>query len=60
MIEYKQGDVEHNIKAAVSNLRSAYWSDEPTKIGKQFRDAEVIIVEAICIGHYTLCKENKE
>ena len=60
MVEYRKGDVKHNIKAAVFNLREAYWSDEPTKIAKQFTDAEEVIISAICIGGYTLCKEDKE
>ena len=60
MIEYKVADVEHNVKAAVNNLREAYWSDESEKVAKQFTEAEEIIISAICHNSYTVCKENQE
>ena len=60
MIEYIKYDVEHNVKAAVNNLREAYWSNEYEKMAEQFTEAEEIIISAICTGGYTICKENKE
>ena len=55
-VEYKPMDVEHNVKAAVENLRKAYWSNETEKVAKAFTEAEGIIVSAICHDTYTVCK----
>jgi hypothetical protein len=57
MIEYKPLDVEHNVKAAVENMREAYWSNNTEKYAKQFTDAQSIITSAICFGHFTVCEE---
>lgn len=57
MIEYKPLDVEHNVKAAVENMREAYWSNNTEEYAKQFTDAESIITSAICFDHFTVCKE---
>lgn len=59
-IEYKPMDVEHNVKAAVENLRKAYWSNDTEKVAKIFTEAEGIIVSAICHGTYTVCKPDEE
>lgn len=61
MIEYKQNDIDYNVKAAVNNLREAYWFDgECDAIKKQLFDAEDIIIRAICHQKYTLIKEENE
>ena len=61
MIEYKQNDIDYNVKAAVNNLREAYWFDgECDNIKKQLFDAEDIIIRAICYQKYTLVKEESE
>ena len=60
-IEYNPMDVEHNVKAAVENLRKAYWSNETEKVAKHYTEAEGIIISAICHQpRYTLCKETTE
>lgn len=59
-VEYKPMDVDHNVKAAVENLRKAYWSNEPEKVAKAFTEAEGIIVSAICHDTYTVCKSYDE
>lgn len=59
-VEYKPMDVEHNVKAAVENLRKAYWSNEPEKIAIAYTEAETIIVSAICHDNYTVCKTDAE
>lgn len=59
-VEYKPMDVEHNVKAAVENLRKAYWSNDTEKVAKIFTDAESIIVSAICHDTYTVCKPDEE
>lgn len=58
--EYKPMDVEHNVKAAVENLRKAYWSNETEKVAKHFTEAEDKIISAICHLGYTVCKETTE
>ena len=61
MIEYKKGDIEHNIKAAVNNLREAYWSGGVCdEVRSQFRDAEELIIDAICHHGYILVKEDNQ
>ena len=59
-VEYKPMDVEHNVKAAVENLRKAYWSNDTEKVAKIFTEAEGIIVSAICHDTYTVCKPDEE
>lgn len=59
-VEYKPMDVEHNVKAAVENLRKAYWSNDTEKVAKIFTEAEDIIVSAICHDTYTVCKSDDE
>lgn len=59
-VEYKPMDVEHNVKAAVENMRKAYWSNEPEKVAKAFTEAKSIIVSAICHDTYTVCKPYEE
>lgn len=58
--EYKPMEIEHNVKAAVENLRKAYWSNETKKVAKHYTEAEDIIISAICHQHYTVCKETTE
>ena len=58
--EYKPMEIEHNVKAAVENLRKAYWSNETKKVAKHYTEAEDIIISAICHHHYTVCKETTE
>ena len=55
-VEYKPMDVEHNVKAAVENLRKAYLSNDTKKVAKIFTEAEGIIVSAICHDNYTIGK----
>ena len=59
LIEYKPLDADFNIRAAVENLRTAYWSNEPEKVAKAFSEAEDIIISAICHHGYTVCKESE-
>lgn len=59
-VEYKPMDVEHNVKAAVENLRKAYWSNDTEKVAKIFTEAEDIIVSAICTDTYAVCKTDAE
>lgn len=58
--EYKPMEIEHNVKAAVENLRKAYWSNETEKVAKHYTEAEDIIISAICHGGYTVCKETTQ
>lgn len=58
--EYKPMEIEHNVKAAVENLRKAYWSNETEKVAKHFTEAEDKIISAICHLGYTVCKETTE
>ena len=55
-IAYKPMDVEHNVKAAVENLRKAYWNNETEKVGRFYIEAEGIIISALVHDNYTVCK----
>ena len=55
--EYKPLELDYNVKIAVENLKTAYWSNDTKKFATAFKEAEDIIISAICHHNYTLCKE---
>lgn len=54
--KYKPLELDYNVQCAVENLRTAYWSNEPEKVAKDFTEAEDIIISSICHHGYTVCK----
>ena len=58
--EYKPLELDYNVHTAVENLKTAYWSNEPEKVATAFKEAEDIIISAICYDNYTVCKELQE
>lgn len=58
--EYKPLELDYNVHTAVENLKTAYWSNEPEKVATAFKEAEDIIISAICHHNYTVCKELQE
>ncbi len=54
--EYKPLELDYNVKSAVENLKTAYWSNDSEKYAKAFTEAEEIIVNAICHHEYIVCK----
>ena len=57
--KYKPLEPDYNVQCAVENLRSAYWSNEPEKVAKNFTEAEDIIISAICHHGYAVCKQSQ-
>lgn len=57
--QYIVGDANHNAKVAVEKLREAYWSNDYEKYASQFKQAEEIIISAICHSGFTLIREDK-
>ena len=57
--EYKPLELDYNVKSAVDNLKTAYWSNDTEKYAQVFTKAEEIIVNAICHHGYIVCKRPK-
>ena len=55
---YIVGDADHNVKVAIEKLRAAYWSNDYEKYASQYKQAENIIISAICHSGYTLIHQN--
>lgn len=58
--EYKPLELDYNVKSAVENLKTAYWSNDTEKYAKAFTEAEQIIVNAICHYGYIVKKGDAE
>lgn len=58
--EYKPLEVDYNVKAAVENLKTAYWSNDYEKYAKAFTEADQMIVSAICHYGYIVVKGGAE
>lgn len=58
--EYKTLEVDYNVKAAVENLKTAYWSNDYEKYAKAFTEADQMIVSAICHYGYIVVKGGEE
>lgn len=58
--EYKPLEVDYNVKAAVENLKTAYWSNDSEKYAKAFTEADQMIVSAICHYGYIVVKGGAE
>lgn len=57
--EYKPLELDYNVKSAVENLKTAYWSNDTEKYAKAFTEAEEIIINAICHYGYIVCKQSQ-
>ena len=60
LIEYKHLELDYNVKSAVENLKTAYWSNDTEKYAQAFTEAEQIIVNAICHYGYIVMKGGVE
>ena len=58
--EYKPFEVDYNVKSAVENLKTAYWSNDAEKYAKAFTEADQMIVSAICHYGYIVVKGGAE
>lgn len=58
--EYKPLELDYNVKSAVENLKTAYWSNDTEKYAKAFTEAEEIIISAICHHGYIVTKGGAE
>lgn len=58
--EYKPLELDYNVKSAVENLKTAYWSNDTEKYAKAFTEADQIIVGAICHYGYIVVKGGLE
>ena len=58
--EYKPLELDYNVKSAVKNLKTAYWSNDTEKYAKAFTEAEQIIINAICHYGYIVLKGGAE
>ena len=58
--EYKPLELDYNVKSAVENLKTAYWSNDTEKYAKAFTEAEEIIISAICHHGYIVMKGGAE
>ena len=58
--EYKPLEVDYNVKSAVENLKTAYWSNDSEKYAQAFVEADQMIVSAICHYGYIVVKGGAE
>ena len=58
--EYKPFEVDYNVKSAVENLKTAYWSNDYEKYANAFVEADQMIVSAICHYGYIVVKGGTE
>lgn len=54
--EYIDGDIDHNVKVALSKLREAYWSNDYEKYAQQFVEAEKIIISTLVFGGFDIVR----
>lgn len=58
--EYKPLEIDYNVKSAVENLKTAYWSNDSEKYAQAFAEADQMIVSAICHYGYIVVKGGDE